>query len=337
MTQGAADATMKTNAMLTSSLRGCHRLAKAGACAIALSVLVATNASAQTSLTVLRVAGVQTDDITPLIYAIKTGMFARAGLDVESVPTNSGSATAAAVVSGSYEIGKSSLTSLMNAHLHDVPLVVIAAGVVHESKKPFAKLVALPNSTYRSGKDFTGKTVAVSALNDLSTASVDSWIDKTGGDAKSVHFVELPVSEMQAAVTQHRIDAAFMLYPALAEAVSSGQVRVVSVPYDAIAPFFVLSGWFTTTDYATKHPDVIRKFVDVMYRAAAYTNSHQADTAPMMSNLTKVPMSIYATMVRVDAATGTNPRDWQPLIDAAAKYGVIPRTFPAKEFIWSGT
>jgi ABC-type nitrate/sulfonate/bicarbonate transport system substrate-binding protein len=110
----------------------------------------------------------------------------------------------------------------------------------------------------------------------------------------------------------------------------------VSVPYDAIAPFFVLSGWFTTTDYAAKHPDVIRTFVRVMYEAAKFANGHPADTAPMMSDLTKVPMSIYQTMPRVGAATSTNPKDWQPLIDAAAKYGVIPHAFPAKDFIWQG-
>ena len=315
-----------------SGLRG---IAGAMGLAIFLGALGSGHASAQTALTFVRVAGVQTDDITPLVYAIKTGMFARAGLDVQSVPTNSGAATAAAVVSGSYEVGKSSLTSLMNAHVHNVPLVVIAAGVVHETKNPFAKLVALPDSPYRTGKDFAGKTIAVSSLNDLSSVSVDTWIDKTGGDTKTVHFVELPVSAMQAAVVEHRVDAAFMLYPALAEATSSGKVRVVSVPYDAIAPFFVLSGWFTTSDYAAKHPDVIRKFVDVMYRAAAFANSHPADTAQMMSDLTKVPMSIYATMSRVGAATATNPRDWQPLIDAAAKYGVIPHAFTAKDFIWS--
>jgi NitT/TauT family transport system substrate-binding protein len=306
------------------------------ACAVALIVLSAGPVAAQQTLTVVRVAGVQTDDITPLVYAIKSGMFARAGLDVQSMPTNSGAATAAAVVSGSYEVGKSSLLSLMNAHLRNVPLIVIAAGVVHDTKNPFAKLVVASNAPYRTGKDFDGKTIAVSALNDLSTVSVDTWLEKNGGDVHSVHFVELPVSAMLTAVEEHRVDAAFMLYPPLAEAMSSGKVRAVSVPYDAIAPFFVLSGWFTTADYAAKHPDVVRKFVRVMYEAATYANRHPGDTAAMMSDLTKVPMSIYATMPRVGAATSTNPRDWQPLIDAAAKYGVIPRSFPAKDFIWSG-
>ncbi len=310
---------------------------KAAACALALCALGAAQARAQPALTVVRVAGVQTDDITPLVYAIRTGMFERAGLDVQSMATNSGAATAAAVVSGSYEIGKSSLLSLMNAHLHNVPLVVIAAGVVHDTKNPFAKLVVAANAPYSTGKDFDGKTIAVSALNDLSTVSVDTWIEKNGGDIRLVHYVELPVSSMLTAVEDHRVDAAFILYPALAEALSSGKVRAVAACYDAVAPFFVLSGWFTTTDYAAKHPDVVRTFVRVMYEAAKYANRHPAQTAPMMSEVTKVPMSIYQTMPRVGAATSTNPRDWQPLIDAAAKYGVIPRAFPAQDFIWSGS
>jgi NitT/TauT family transport system substrate-binding protein len=303
---------------------------------IAALIAVCTGlAGAQPALTVVRVGGVQTDDITPLVYAIRTGMFRREGLDVQSVASNSGAATAAAVVSGSYEIGKSSLLSLMNAHLRNVPLTVIAAGVVHDTRNPFAKLVVAADASYASGRDFDGKTIAVSALNDLSQVAIDAWVDKTGGDARTVHFVELPVSAMPAAVAEHRVDAAFVLYPVLADALASGKVRAVSAPYDAIAPFFVLSCWFTTSDYATRHPDVVRKFVRVMYAAAAFTNKHHAQTAPMMSEVTKTPLSIYEGMARVDAATSTNPKDWQPLIDAAAKYHVIPQTFPAKDFIWS--
>ena len=315
-------------------------LVLAAACAVLLLSARGSLALAQPAapLTVVRVAGVQTDDITPLVYAMKTGMFARAGLDVQSMATSSGAATSAAVASGSYEIGKSSLLSLMNAHLRGVPLIVVAAGVVHDTHNPFAKLVvAADEPGYKTGKDFNGKTIAVSALNDLSTVSSDAWIDKHGGDIKTVKYVELPVSAMMAAVVEHRVDAAFILYPPLAEAMKSGKVRVVSAPYDAIAPFFVLSGWFTTTDYAQKHPDVIRTFVRVMYEAAAYANRHPAQTAPMMSDVTKVPMSVYSTMPRVGAATSTNPRDWQPLIDAAAQYGAISRAFPARDFIWSGS
>lgn len=309
---------------------------RALACGAALAFGLASSVGAQPALTVVRVGGVQTDDITPLVYAIHTGMFRKEGLDVQSIPSNSGAATAAAVVSGSYEVGKSSLLSLMNAHLRKLPLTVIAAGVVHDTRNPFAKLVVAADAPYKTGKDFDGKTVAVSALNDLSQVAVDAWVDETGGDARTVHYVELPVSAMPVAVAERRVDGAFILYPVLADALASGKVRPVVAAYDAIAPFFVLSCWFTTSDYAAKHSDALRKFVRVMYAAATYTNRHHAETAPMMSELTKTPLDIYQSMSRVDAATSTNPKDWQPLIDASAKYHVIPQSFPAKDFIWSG-
>jgi NitT/TauT family transport system substrate-binding protein len=314
-------------------VRPIFRLAASLLAAIGLCTAVGT---AQPSPTVVRVGGVQTDDITPLVYAIRTGMFRRAGLEVVAIPANSGAATAAAVLSGSYEIGKSSLLSLMNAHLRRLPLTVIAAGVVHDTHNPFAKLCVAADAPYKNGKDFDGKTIAVSALNDLSQVAIDAWVDKSGGDAASIRYVELPVSAMPAAVAEHRVDGAFILYPVLADALASGKVRAVVAAYDAIAPYFVLSAWFTTTNYASTHPDIIRTFVRVMYAAAAYTNKHHAETAPMMSELTKTPLAIYETMARVDAATSTNPKDWQPPIDAAAKYHVIPQAFPAKDFLWPG-
>src|SRR6185312_13585083 len=53
----------------------------------------------------IRVAGVATDDMTPIYWAVKSGMYAKAGLDVEIVPVSSGTAATTAVVAGAYEIG----------------------------------------------------------------------------------------------------------------------------------------------------------------------------------------------------------------------------------------
>lgn len=311
------------------------RIATMGAVAF-LVALGAPAASAQSGLTTVRVNGVQTDDITPFVYALQTGMFRKAGMDVQFTPANNGAATVSAVVSSSYDIGKSSLLALMNAHLHGVPILVIAAGGVNDARqRPFAELVVASDSALKSGKDFTNATIAVAGLNDLSTVAADAWVDKTGGDSTTVRFVETPVSAMPAAVRERRVDAAFIVQPVLAAALATGEVRAVGIPYTSIAPVFVGSGWFTTSDYATKHADTVRKFVRVMYQAAAYTNHHTAETAPLMADLTKVPMSVYTTMPRTLTATATEPRYVQPLIDIAAKYRAIPESFPARDFLWS--
>lgn len=318
------------------------RREKSAACCCALALIcalvffgISRSAGADPALTVVHVNGVATDDITPFQYALETGMFRKAGLDAQFDVAKDGAATVSAVVSDSYQIGKSSLLSLMNAHLHGISIVVIAAGGVNDARQPpFAQLVVAPDSKVKSGKDLTGATIAVGGLNDLSTVATDAWIDKTGGDSRTVHFVEMPVSTMPAAVADHRVDAAFILQPVLANALTAHQVRAVGTPYTAIAPIFLGSGWFTTREYATQHPDIVAAFARTMYKAAIYTNTHTADTAPMMSALTKVPMNVYSTMPRTLTATATELNYIQPLIDTAARYHAIPQGFSAQDFVW---
>ncbi len=56
----------------------------------------------------------------------------------------------------------------------------------------------------------------------------------------------------------------------------------------------------------------------------------------MMAELTNTPLAVMQKIRRVLSATTLDAALAQPLIDAAAKYGTIPRAFPAAEFFWSG-
>jgi NitT/TauT family transport system substrate-binding protein len=300
---------------------------------IALLLVLAGGAAAQPALTTIRVGLVPTDDVTPLIYAIRSGMFRKEGLDVQYVPGNSGTAIAAAVVSGAYEFGKSSLLAIINAHLRGLPLAMVASEAVYDEKNPYAQFVVAADSPYRTAKDLDGKTIGTPALNDLDELATLAWMDKNGGDGKSLHFVELPQSAAIAAITEHRVDGTVLHYPQVQEALDGGKIRAMAPVYSGIAPFFVFAAYFTSTNYARAHPDIVRKFVQTIYRAAAYTNKHHAETVQMMAEVTKVQPDVVARMNRVDGATSLNPRDIQPTIDAAAKYKLISRAFPASEML----
>ena len=295
----------------------------------------AAAAAADVPLTTIHVGGVLSDDMTPVIYAERTGMFKREGLDVQIVSSTSGSAMAQAVVSGTYEFGKSSMLSAINAHLKNVPLAIVAAGGTYDSHAPFAALCVADDSTASTGKDFEGKTIGSPALNDLNHLVVSAWVDEHGGDWKTLHFVELPNATAAAALAAHRVDAAVMLQPVLAEAVTTKTVRALAPAYDAIAPSFVFAAYFTSADYAKSHPDIVAKFVRVVYAAAAYTNKHHGATAAMMADVTSVPVDTISHMPRVDGATALDPKGFQAVIDAAAKYHLISAGFPAREMLLS--
>jgi NitT/TauT family transport system substrate-binding protein len=300
----------------------------------ALAVLpVATPpAGAQTQpLLTVRVGGVPTDDMTPVIYALNAGLYKKAGLDVQIMPTSSGTAATTAAVTGAYEMGKGSAVASMVAHLKNLPLVLVANGAVWNPAIPFNELLVAADSPLKTGADFAGKTIGVPALNDLNSLVISAWVDKTGGDSKSLKFVEIPNTLAAAAIIAHRIDAAALQDPELASAKAAGGVKALTEPYNAISTHFVFGVYFANKDWATAHPQAVRDFARITYQAAAYTNTHHAETAPLISQLTKVPLDVIAKMARVEGATTSDPSLLQPFIDAAAKYKMITNAFPAKE------
>jgi len=279
----------------------------------------------------IRLGGVPTDDLTPVVYAIQAGLYKKAGLDVQFIPTSSGTAATTAVITGSYEMGKGSPVASMVAHLKGLPLVVVANGAVWNTKVPFNELLVAADSTFKTGADLNGKTIGVPALNDLNQLVISAWVDETGGDSKTLKFVEIPNSVAAAALTAHRIDADALQDPQLADALAAGGVKALTEPYDAIATHFTFGIYFANKEWAAAHASAVREWARITYEAAAYTNTHHAETAAMMSQFTKLSPEIFAKMARVDGATTADPALLQPFIDAAAKYKMIPNAFPAKD------
>lgn len=288
---------------------------------------------AQSALVPIKVGLVPTDDITPLVYAIQSGMFKKVGLDVEIAPGGSGAAMAAAVVSGSYTFGKSSMLSIVNAHLRKLPLAMIGSGGVYDSKHPYAELMTAVDGEAKSCKDLAGKVIGTPSLNDLDVLATTACVDAAGGDPTSLKVVELPQSATMGALEEHRVAATVMHEPIMDESLATGKIRILAPAYNAIATHFVFAAYFTSVDYATQHPDIVRKFMETIYRAAAYANTHHEATAQMMADATHAPVDVVRKMARVDGATSLDPREIQPMIDVAAKYHVTPAAFPALEML----
>jgi NitT/TauT family transport system substrate-binding protein len=275
------------------------------------------------------------DDVTPLIYALNTGMFRAAGLDVQINRTPNGSAVAAGVVSGTFDIGKSSLVSLMNARIKGVPIVLVAPGATYDPKYPYTQLLVASDTGIASGKDLDGKVVASATLRDLAQLAIECWVDAHGGNSQSLQFVEVPMSAAGAALEEHRIYAASVTEPFLDADVATGKTRGLGSAYGSIATHFMFAGWFASSQWADQHVDAVKKFSSVLIRAATYTNAHRPQTAAMMAEFTGIPLAVYEKMTqRATNGTTLRPADVQPLIDKAAQYKIISQRFPAEELIF---
>jgi NitT/TauT family transport system substrate-binding protein len=303
----------------------------AAACALAL--LVSAPAARAQSLPLIKIASTPVDDAVNAVYAIRSGMFRRAGIEVEFTPMTSGGAVAAAVVGGSLQIGYQNLVSTFAAHLRNVPLAIVAPGSIHLSTSPTQALLVRRDSTIRTARDLVGKTIAASTLRDLNAASVFAWLEQNGVDPATVRTVELPYSAMLPALDESRVDAATMLQPMLGQAVDSGRVRVLAQPFDAIAKRFTVAGWFATREYIAANQDTVQRFARVMREAAIYANTHRAETAPVTASVSGVDLPTVLRATRSTFAETIDVREFQTLIDAMAKYKVLDRSFPAQDVI----
>ena len=150
----------------------------------------------------IRIAGVLTEDFCAVTYAIArpTGSTAKAGLDdARSVSTSrAGTAATNAVVSGAYELGKGSPVASILAHLRGLPLVIVANQAIWSPRVAFNRMVvkfpARRLQPIKTGADLNGKIAGAPGLNDLNQLGISVWMDKNGGDSKTLKWVELPNS-----------------------------------------------------------------------------------------------------------------------------------------------
>ena len=309
-----------------------HALAGAAALAVAPQIVRAQE------LAKVRFAGVPTDDMTPIYWAIKTGMYKKDGLDVEVVPTSSGTVATTAVVAGTYEFGKGSLIASLIAHLKDLPLAVIGNSAIWNPKVKFNLALVAADSPIKTGADLNGKIGAAAGLNDLNQLVIEAWVDKHGGDSKTMKWVEIPNSAAGAALAEHRIDVCALQEPQLSAVLAAGKVRELAPVYSAVSDHFVFGVYFASKPWAEKNPDAVKRWLRTTFEAAAYTNTHHAETVAMMSEVTKIPPAIISKMARIEGATEatSDPALMQPLIDTAAKYKFIAHGFPAKDLMFKG-
>jgi NitT/TauT family transport system substrate-binding protein len=308
------------------------RLLTASAC-----LALAPRCVAAQELQKVRLAGSPDDAMTPVVWAMHSGAYRNAGLDVEYVATRSGSVATAAVVAGTYEFGKGSAISSMIAHLRDLPLWIIGNGVLWDPRAPSTLSVVAADAPYQRPRDLTGKIGGVAGLNDVDSLVVSAWVDRDGGDSKSIKWVEIPNSAIADALAQHRVDIGGIQEPLYTESVAAGKIRPLAGgrSYSVIAPSFAISVYFTNKAFAQAHPEAVRAFMRVTYESARYTNAHHAETESVMSEFTKIPLDVMKKINRPPGATSSDSALLQPLIDFAARYGSIARAFPAKEAFFS--
>jgi NitT/TauT family transport system substrate-binding protein len=266
-------------------------------------------------------------------YAQELGYYKRAGLNVDVQIYPGGAAILAAIAGGSLQIGFSNPLPLANARERGLKFVFIAPGYLFDfNDPPRSMLVVGPNSTIRGGKDLNGKTVAGTAVTSVDTIAAYTWIDAHGGDSSTVKFVELPQGAMGDAVATGRVDAATISEPALGAAIEAGKVRNLGYAYGTLGKRVMISGIFSTEEWATKHPEAVKRLQEAGNAAAAWAVKNPEAAAAILLKYTKISIPrVYEYHAKT-----LDPKLIQPVLDGALRYKFLRAPMDAREIIWKG-
>jgi NitT/TauT family transport system substrate-binding protein len=280
----------------------------------------------------MRAAATLDDDATPYIYAMQSGLFHKYDIDGTLSRATNGAAIASGVLGGSFECGKSGITTLCVAHARGVPLVWIAPAGEYDVNAPArVGLLVRSDGPLKSGADLNGKTLGVSGLNDVFSLAVRGWSDAHGGDSSTLKLTEIPMSQAALAAETGRLDAAVVVEPFLGAALAAGKVRSLGDPISGIGGHFMQSAWFTSADFAAKNPEAIDHFIRAMREAATYANAHHAETAGMLLKFLNIDVPLTS---RVPLGVRFNPAQIQAVIDLQVRYKMLPASFDARDVIY---
>lgn len=305
-----------------------------GAAALALLLFppLAQRGSAD-QLVSIRLASSPADGIVPVLYAEQNGLFAKAGIDVNTTKM-SGGAVLAGVIGGALDLGKSSVVSIIEAHAHGIPLEIVAPSAIYDPKTPDAVLAVKSDSPIASAKDLAGQTIAVSTLGDISEVAVRSWFDRNGIDSHNVQLVEIGISATAPAVEQGRVQAGILIKPFITDAIDSGRERVLGLAYGAIAPRFLESVYYGNRSYLDANRAAMLSFKRVLDASSRYVNAHLVETSDLLASFTGMDPQRAAHVSRIVTAESLEARDIQPVIDAMVRTHMLDRPFDAREIIW---
>ena len=279
----------------------------------------------------IRVGGLASDTFAMAYYARDMGFFTRAGLNVELLPFNNGSTQAAAAAGGALDVGIGEATELANGAARGLPFAIIAGGSMYQTSAPTTLLCVAKNSPLRAAKDFEGQTIAVPALVALTATAVRAWLAQNGADLGKVRFIEMPLPQMADAIARGTIGAAHLGEPQLTA--GSALLQPIAKCYDAIAPQFILSDWFTTRDWIARNPETAKRFVSVAYETARWANANRDESLAILAKAAKYNLDVVRSMRRASYATSLDARLIQPVLDAGLKYKALERPFNANDLI----
>jgi len=265
-------------------------------------------------------------DVAPIYLGKQKGFFSSRGIELTMESGQGGAAIVPGVIAGQFQFGFSNVTSLMLAQTKGVPIRSVVNGVASTGKAgaDFSGVAVKADSPVHSAKDLAGRTISVNTLQNIGDTTIRESVRKAGGDPAGIKFVELPFDQMPAALAAGRVEAAWMVEPALSIARSQG-ARVVASNYVDTAPDLTVATYFTSTKLAQDNPDLVKRFAAAMTEALTYADGHADEVRQVLTTYTKIDAAVLRSLTLPRWPTTVNKDSVRTLATLGQRDGVLSK------------
>jgi ABC-type nitrate/sulfonate/bicarbonate transport system substrate-binding protein len=137
------------------------------------------------------------------------------------------------------------------------------------------------------------------------------------------------MAQLGPALKRGLISAAFLGEPYLSAA--KDDLVVLGSPFEAIAKMFYVNSYYATRAWLAANRDTARRLAGALYAAGRWINTHRAESAAIEARWIKIDPDLLSTMARNTFSTTFEARFYQPVLDIAARYHLLPSHITAAQ------
>lgn len=258
-------------------------------------------------------------ELAPFYIAQDLGLFEEQGIEVEVHEVSEGATLVATMVSGETPIIYANYVSLLTAVDQELPVRVF-----RENDRPGVQaLYVMPDSQIEEPEDFDGATIAVSGLGNVMEITARAALDHHGVDLGTVEFVEFPPPNMQAALEEGQVDAAWLVEPFVTLAAEEVDARPVVSAFEGAAEEAPVAGWATSAQFLDDDPQAVAAFKDALDEAMEIAVSDSDAVAEIIPTYSEMSPEIAASITMPSYAPDSDLSGLSIVQDMMIDYDVI--------------
>jgi NitT/TauT family transport system substrate-binding protein len=290
--------------------------------------LATSMAAAHAQATKVQIGYIPVSDWLPAFVAKDKGIFDKHGLDVTLTKIGIISNIPSAIMSGSLNIGSSTVPVLIDAAEAGLDIKGVAGGTRFVKDPSIFSVVVRSGVTAKTAKDLEGKRVGVPGFRSAGDLLFRKWLLDKGVQPSKVNIVETPFPQMRDLLKGEKLDAVAVLEPFRSRMVEDKTGVRISDYVAEVNPDLLGGVWIARQEWLTANPKVAPAFREALKEAIDYIGKNAADAKAIETKYTGFATANLPPYV-VPVATG----DFEFFVKAAKEVGYLKGNVDAARLI----